>query len=322
MGGSGRDEAVLDLSAWPQQPAPTAPPARSGLPPRPVRRRRPLSVPAGPLAAGLGAVAVVLLAVPLPGTGCPSALSVWAADPKPLPTATPSGFDDATVTADATAVAAATTALSRHDAAVAAAKKVLAAAAPAPSVRRTVTSTSGDVTALERAVRTDTAARDQAKAALDRLVEQQQAADDPSAYDADVAAAQEDLDVAEARLADDQRALAQARRATTATTTAPAQAPAADPGRTAAQALVAGAPAARAGLVEQLATAKEQQAQHLAQRRTALASWASEHAHDVAAVTAANARLAGCQGAARTSGGAGALLALASAGVLLRRRLG
>lgn len=317
MGGTGRDEAVLDLSAWPQQGPPPATPPRAGLPPRPVRRRRLPAVGLGRLAAGLGAVAGVLLAVPLPGTGCPSAVSVWAADPRPAPSSTPPALDDATAARDRAAVAGATDALAVQDARVAAARKVLATRTPTRTAGGSVVA-SADVAGLESAVRTDTAARDQAKAALDRVVEQQQAADDPSAYDADVAAAQEDLDVAEARLADDQRALAAARRSGAAATAAPA--PTAEPGRAAAQSVVAAAAGVRAGLVQQLTAAKHAQADHLAQRGATLSSWATRHAHDVAVVTAANARLAGCGGTANAAGGSGVLLGLTSGGLLLLRR--
>lgn len=314
MGEAGRDEAVLDLSAWPQQPP--APPRRASLPPRPVRRRRLPSVGLGRLAAAVLALAAVLLAVPLPGTGCPSALAVWAADPARPPSATPPALDDAAVTADTAAVDRATKALAAQDAEVAEARRLLAQPAATTLVHRTVAAP-GDVSGLERAVRTDTAARDQAKAALDRLVEQQQTADDPAAYDADVAAAQEDLDVAEARLADDQQALAAARRATATVTTS---VPRASSDRAAAQAVVDQAPAVRAGLAQQLTRARQAQAQHLAQRRSALSAWSARHAQDVARVEASNAHLAACGGRVRPAGGAGGVLAVAGAGLLVLRR--
>lgn len=315
MGDVGRDEAVLDLSAWPQQPPPVATPRRTSLPPRPVRRRRLPSVGLGRLAAAALVLAALLLAVPLPGTGCPSALSVWVADPARLPSATPPALDDAAVKADTTAVDRATKALAAQDAEVAAARRVLALPVGTTVVHRTVAA-SGDVSGLERSVRTDTAARDQAKAALDRLVEQQQAADDPAAYDADVAAAQEDLDVAEARLADDQQALAAARRTTTVTTSVPR----ASSDRAAAQAVVDQAPVVRAGLVVQLTRAQQAQAQHLAQRRSALSAWSARHAQDVARVEASNAQLAACGGRVRPAGGAAGALAVAGAGLLVLRR--
>jgi len=317
-------EAVLDLSAWPQQPAAPAAPSpvrRTSLPPRPVRRRRLPRVGLGRLAAGAFALAAVLLAVPVPATGCPSALSVWASGPQPLPSATAPALDDALVTADAKAVAGARAALVALDAQVAAARRELASPRATPSRHRAVPAASNDVSALEAAVRTDTASRDQAKAARDRLVEQQQAADDPSAYDADVAAAQEDLDVAEARLADDQRALAAARRAG-AVVPAPSPTATVAPGRGTAQAVVDQAPEVRAGLVRELARAQQAQTQHLAQRRTQLSTWAARHAHEVAAVRTANARLASCGGAVRVPGTAGALLGLTGAGLVVLRRRG
>jgi hypothetical protein len=253
----------------------------------------------------------VLLAAPLPGSGCPSALTAWTAGPRSLPTAQPPALDDAAVAADRSAVAAARAALATHDAQVAAAKRVLDQRPATPSAPRPA-----GAAALEAAVRTDTAERDRAQAARDRLVEQQQAAVDPSVYDADIAAAQEDLDVAEARLADDRRALAAARQAP-----APAPSPSGGSARTAALAVVAHAAAVRAGLVQALTGAEQSQAQQLAARRDALAGWAARHAHQVSAVRSANAHLAACAGSVRPSGTAGALLGATGLGLLVLRRL-
>lgn len=306
MGGGGpeREDVLLDLSSWPQLP--DTPVRRPVLPPRPAGRRRWRAVPLRGLAVAALVLGAVLLAAPLPGTGCPSALASWAAGPRPLPTAQPPSLDDAAVAADRTAVAAARAALIAHDAQVAAAQRVLdqrpaTTAAPHPA----------GAAALEASVRTDTAERDRAKAARDRLVEQQQAAVDPSAYDADVAAAQEDLDVAEARLADDRKALAAARQAP-----APSPSPSGGSARTEARAVVAHAAAVRTGLVQALSGAQQAQAQHLAARRDTLAAWAARHAHQVSAVRAANARRVACSGTAGPPGTAGAVLGVTGVGLL------
>jgi len=305
------DDVLLDLSEWSREGG-----RRTTLPPRPSGRRR-LPVPLTGVAVALAAVGLGLLVVPLPGTGCGSPLSVWADAPLAAPSDTPPDLDDGQVAADAEAVRRAQLALSAP-----ARSAPVVRTTPVPVTRTVVRPGSAAAAArvpeLEDAVARDEQDVASAKRARDDVVEQQQASDDPNAYDAEVAAAQEELDAALARLAGDESALARARhearstRVTVATTS---------PSPLGVVAPASGAGPSREERAEALSAARRTQAAHLAARREALAGWTSSRAAEAARVTEANAALRSCEGTVRLPAALGGLALLGAAGAAARVRL-
>jgi hypothetical protein len=300
-----RDDVLLDLSEWPAPPPGEPPVRRPGLPARPVPGRRVL--PWGRLAAAAAVLGAGLLGAPL--GGCPAAAVVWGSTPIPRPSVKAPALDDSLVASDQTSVAVAQRELSAYDRAVAEARRALRVT-PVPTTR----TVGGPDPTLSAALRRDEQELAAAQAALDDLVEQQQGSDDPGSYDDDIAAAQEDVDLAQARLAGDQQALAESRRVVVST--AP-PAPVSESARTTVQQ----APAVRASLESALTEARRSQARHLAERRKALSDWAHTRAARLAAVDAANRRLSSCEKTTGPLGAAGvALLAVAGGLLLLLRR--
>lgn len=321
------DDVLLDLSEWSKEGG-----RRTTLPPRPTTRRRlpwPGGVPVRGVAAGLGALGLVLLVAPMPGTGCGSPLAVWRDGPVPVPSGDGPVLDDGQVAADAEAVRRAQGALAAP--AQAAATRPVVRTTPVP-VTRTVVRPGSSAAAARVPVLEDAVAQDQreveaAKQARDDVVEQQQASDDPNAYDAEVAAAQEELDAAVARLDGDRAALARARRdarsttVTVATTSpAPVSAPASGPASRSASGAAAAGPS-RTELVEALAAARRVQSEHLAERKEALAAWTGSHSAGVRAAEAANSALRSCERAVRGPAAVGVLALAAAGGAAARARL-
>lgn len=306
-----RSDNLLDLSQWPAGPSS---PGRSGLPPRPAAGRTGSRLSPR----GWAVVAVVLgsLLLVLPLGGCGAALTAWAAETRAMPSDVPPALDDNEAAQDAQGVSAARAALAAWRPAGSS-----ATSAPRPaSTSRQVTVRAADpkeVAAAQSAV--DAAERDvgAAQRELDRLLAEQEAADDPGAYDGQVDAAREELDRAVARLDEEQRALAvaRARTRTVIVTTTASPRPAASP---------APSPAAtdRAALVAALAEAQQVQKAHLAQRAQVVADWRASHEEQVGAVVAHNARVRSCAGRSVLPAGLGTGLVVAGGGFLLRRRLG
>lgn len=317
-----RDDVLLDLSAWSGSAGSGSRaegPRRTTLPPRPTRRAGP-SLPVRRLLPVVAVLGLGLFVLPLPGTGCGSPVAVWADGPERVTGDASPELDDAQVAADAEAVRRAQLAL----AAPAVAPGPGATSTPVP-VTMTVTrpgsaQAAARVPELERAVSEDEQEVADAKAARDQVVEQQQASNDPNAYDTEVAAAQEELDAAEARLAGSREALATARRAARSTTvtlatTSPSPLAAAAGRGT----MVAQGPS-RAEQTAALAQARRAQAAHFAQRRAALASWTDARAVEAARLDAANAALRACEQRVRIPAGLGALGLTAAAAALVRQR--
>ncbi|HUR14351.1 MAG TPA: hypothetical protein VM097_07645 [Mycobacteriales bacterium] len=308
-----RPDTLLDLSDWPAAPAP---PPRTGLPPRPPRGGARRSLPGLSLTAtgmALAALGLGLLLLLVPLGGCGSSLGAWAADPLPVPSDVPPALDSAETARDASAVA-------RAQAALAGWHPVTTPAPGRAQSASTRTTTVSDVDPQEVAAAqaaVDAAQRDATAAQheLDRLLAQQEAADDPGEYDGQVAAAREELDRAVANLDEDRRALAVARARTRTVTVTTTASP-----RPAATAQTAAAPAARTALVAQLADAKQVQAAHLAQRAQVVADWRDSHEEQVTRVSAHNAQVRSCADRAAVPASGGAGLVVLGGGLLLRRR--
>jgi hypothetical protein len=299
-----RDDVLLDLSEWPAPPPGQPPVRRSGLPPRPVPSRRVL--PWGRLAAVAGVLGTGLLVAPL--GSCPAAAVIWGSTPRPRPSLAAPALDDSLVASDQAAAAVAQRELSAHDRAAASARRALRVT-PAPTTR----TVSGVDPGLLAAVRHDEQEVAAAQAVLDDVVEQQQDSEDPGSYDDEVASAQEDLDLAQARLAGDERALAESRKVVVSTAS---PAPVSQSARTTVQQ----APAVHASLESALAEARRSQARHLAERRKALSDWARTRAARLAAVDASNQRLSSCEGTTAPLGAGGVVLLVTAGGLLLVRR--
>lgn len=311
-----RDDVLLDLSGWPGGGTAAGPPPPRGttLPPRPAPRRP--ALPVGRLGAGCAAVGLALLVLPLPGSGCVAPVRVWADSPQPRPSSAGPSLDDGQVAADTEAVRRAQLALVQPDP-----LPVSVPPSTVPSTRTVVRPASAqaraEVTRLEGAVAEDEEDVRDAKAARDAVVQRQQASDDPNAHDGEVAAAQEELDAAEARLWGDEAALASARRAARPSTVTVSVAPTV-PAPSSAVAEPSGP--SRAERTAALTAARQTQGEHLAARRAALATWTTQHATELARVDAANAHLQACEDRVRLPGGLGVLALLASAGTAWRLR--
>ena len=317
------DDVLLDLSEWTKEGG-----RRTTLPPRPTTRRR-RGLPGGLSGRGVmtavGVLGLALLVVPLPGTGCGSPLAVWRDAPVAVPSDEDPALDDAQVAADAEAVRRAQLALA---APAPVATRPVVRTTPVPVTRTVVrpgsSAAAARVPALEDAVAQDQRDVDEAKQARDDVVEQQQASDDPNAYDAEVAAAQEELDAALARLEGDRRALEKARRearSTTVTVATTSPSPVSAPASAAVSSGAAAAPT-QEERVEALAAARRVQAEHLAERKQALADWTASHAAEVRAAEAANSALRSCEGTVRVPAALGVLALVAAGGAAVRSRLG
>jgi hypothetical protein len=271
-----------------------------------------LRVPGPRAALALLGAGVLLLLVPL--GSCGPGLAAWAASPRPVPSDQPPVLDDAETRGDADAVAQARAALAAwHPAAAPAVSPV------APSkAGRTLTVSAVDpreVAADQDAVAAADADAASAQHALDQVLAEQEAADDPGQYDGQVAAAREDLDRAVAALDEARQALAVAKARTRTVTVTTTASP-----RPAATTAPATTPTARTELAAQLAEAQQVQAAHLAVRAKALADWRTGHAQQVTLVAAHNARVRSCAGRSAVPASGGAGLVVLGGGLLLWRR--
>jgi hypothetical protein len=300
------DGALLDLSAWPAQPAPSSRATPAALP-VPRRRRRP-RITLRATSATLLALGAVVLLVPTPG--CGPGLVALLRDPVPVPADTPPVLDDAQQKADAEAV--------RQAEAELAAWRAPAAPRPSAAAPRTVVVSSAsaqEVSAAQDEVRS--AERQQAadQAELDRVLARQEQADDPGAYDGQVAAAREQLDASVARLEEARHALSVARTRTVRVTVTPSAAPSAAPSARPTSS------AARAALVAAVSDARQAQAAHLAARQAQLtAARADQHRKRAAALTH-NAELRACARRSAVPVPVGLGLVLLGAAGLVRHRL-